>query len=542
MSHNSCKFACTLSPINYGTSRDLWLSLEKGYAPHSTSREYTLKTQLLRIEMQCDEIPNAYMNRAQEYVDTLAAIGEPVKNTYLVMLIVLGLREEYNGLKTTITSRQSPTAFSKLHALLSDHDYMLAKTNAPASSITPSFATNYVVGSPSMTEPPIIANNHVTPDLAAMDTLETYYGDDALLLATNVQTDWGGEFCNLAPFFSSLGIIHRRSCSHTSEQNRFVERRNRHVVETGLTLLAQSCVPQRFWQYAFNIVVYLINTTLFLVPMFSSSSSIQDFRSTLCIFLGYNPSHHGYRCLDISTERLYIARHVRINEARFPFDIPNTTFPPSSKTSYYSLESPYVIRTTDHPSPSSPNSPISSPSSVSQLSPTSQTSPESSTGQPSPISTTSIPTPLPSPPTTASHHSATSCKSWSKSQTTGSLQSFRRSCYRLKQDKNGAITRYKARVVAKGCQYMHAPTENHWSAVKRILRYLHSTVDHGMLLRRSSGSTIQAFTGVLWKGSPDTSLEAFLDADWAGDSDDRQPTEGIAIYLGLNLISWTAHK
>lgn len=43
------------------------------------------------------------------------------------------------------------------------------------------------------------------------------------------------------------------------------------------------------------------------------------------------------------------------------------------------------------------------------------------------------------------------------------------------------------------CQYMHAPTENHWSAIKRIVRYLHGTIKHGMLIRRSSGSTLQAF-------------------------------------------------
>ncbi|GJZ05521.1 retrovirus-related pol polyprotein from transposon TNT 1-94 [Tanacetum coccineum] len=66
--------------------------------------------------------------------------------------------------------------------------------------------------------------------------------------------------------------------------------------------------------------------------------------------------------------------------------------------------------------------------------------------------------------------------------------------------------------VNKVCQYMHAPTENHWSAVKQILHYLHGTVEHGMLIRRSSGSTLQAFTDVLWKGNPDTSLEAFSDA------------------------------
>nr|GEY78479.1 uncharacterized mitochondrial protein AtMg00810-like isoform X2 [Tanacetum cinerariifolium] len=56
--------------------------------------------------------------------------------------------------------------------------------------------------------------------------------------------------------------------------------------------------------------------------------------------------------------------------------------------------------------------------------------------------------------------------------------------------------------------------------IKWILRYLHGTIEHGMLIRRSSSSTLQAFNDVLWKGNLDTSLEAFLDVDWARDSDD----------------------
>ncbi|GKF68364.1 retrovirus-related pol polyprotein from transposon TNT 1-94, partial [Tanacetum coccineum] len=64
----------------------------------------------------------------------------------------------------------------------------------------------------------------------------------------------------------------------------------------------------------------------------------------------------------------------------------------------------------------------------------------------------------------------------------------------------------------------------------------------GMLIRRSSSFTLQAFADVLWKGNPDTSLEDFLDADWAEDSDDRLSTGGFAIYLGSNLISRTARK
>ncbi|GJU10721.1 gag/pol polyprotein [Tanacetum coccineum] len=57
-----------------------------------------------------------------------------------------------------------------------------------------------------------------------MDNSEACYGDDALHVGN--------------------GIIHLRSCPHTSEQNGFVERHNRHVVETGLTLLAQACWRQ----------------------------------------------------------------------------------------------------------------------------------------------------------------------------------------------------------------------------------------------------------------------------------------------------------
>ncbi|GJZ88797.1 retrovirus-related pol polyprotein from transposon TNT 1-94 [Tanacetum coccineum] len=119
------------------TSVESLLSLKKAYAPYSTSREYTLKTQILRIKMHGDETPDAYLNRAQEYADALAAIGEPIKDKDLVMLVVSGLREEYNGLKTTITARQSPTTFSELHALLSNHDYMLGKTRTPIAPYDP---------------------------------------------------------------------------------------------------------------------------------------------------------------------------------------------------------------------------------------------------------------------------------------------------------------------------------------------------------------------------------------------------------------------
>lgn len=49
------------------------------------------------------------------------------------------------------------------------------------------------------------------------------------------------------------------SCPHTSQQNGIAERKHRHIVETGLALLAQSSLPLYFWDEAFLTACYLIN-------------------------------------------------------------------------------------------------------------------------------------------------------------------------------------------------------------------------------------------------------------------------------------------
>lgn len=61
---------------------------------------------------------------------------------------------------------------------------------------------------------------------------------------------------------ATQGILHRVSCQHTSKQNEIVEYKHRHVVEVGLTLLAQANLPMRFWGYAFTCAVHLINRLL----------------------------------------------------------------------------------------------------------------------------------------------------------------------------------------------------------------------------------------------------------------------------------------
>jgi histone deacetylase 1/2 len=80
--------------------------------------------------------------------------------------------------------------------------------------------------------------------------------------------------------------------------------------------------------------------------------------------------------------------------------------------------------------------------------------------------------------------------------------------------------------VNKVCQYLSTPRDTHWTAVKRILRFVKHTVSHGLTLHRT----------------PHTLLSAFSDADWAGSVDDRRSTGGYAIFYGGNLIAWNARK
>ena len=59
-------------------------------------------------------------------------------------------------------------------------------------------------------------------------------------------SDWGGEFQKLHKYFNQHGIVHRIACPYTHEQNGLSERKIRHIVDIGLTLLAHSQVPYRF--------------------------------------------------------------------------------------------------------------------------------------------------------------------------------------------------------------------------------------------------------------------------------------------------------
>jgi hypothetical protein len=72
--------------------------------------------------------------------------------------------------------------------------------------------------------------------------VETYFTTKIV----SVQSDNEGEFSPLKTSLTSMGISYRLSCPHTHHQMGTVERKHKHIVETGLSLLAIASIPLTF--------------------------------------------------------------------------------------------------------------------------------------------------------------------------------------------------------------------------------------------------------------------------------------------------------
>lgn len=75
----------------------------------------------------------------------------------------------------------------------------------------------------------------------------------------NFQSNNGGEYKRLHQICATQGIKSRFSCPYTSPQNGRAERKHKHIVEMGLTLLAQASMLLRFWWDAFMTSTLIIN-------------------------------------------------------------------------------------------------------------------------------------------------------------------------------------------------------------------------------------------------------------------------------------------
>ena len=75
---------------------------------------------------------------------------------------------------------------------------------------------------------------------------------------------------------------------------------------------------------------------------------------------------------------------------------------------------------------------------------------------------------------------------------------------------------------------MANPGPEHWSGVKRVLRYIKGTLDQGLKFESSSDC--------------DINLHGYADADWAGDATTRKSTSGYMFSLAGATVSWKSKR
>ena len=78
-----------------------------------------------------------------------------------------------------------------------------------------------------------------------------------------------------------------------------------------------------------------------------------------------------------------------------------------------------------------------------------------------------------------------------------------------------------------GClaQFSSAPSEKHFIAIKRVLRYLKGTINYGIMYSQSNYK-----------------LVGYSDADFAADVDTRKSVSGYVFLLGNGAVSWSSRK
>ena len=81
-------------------------------------------------------------------------------------------------------------------------------------------------------------------------------------------------------------------------------------------------------------------------------------------------------------------------------------------------------------------------------------------------------------------------------------------------------------VAGQLCRYMETPTEQHMTAMKKVLRYIQGTKELGIFYKR---------------GSYDR-LVAYSDSDYAGDYDNRRSTSGYVCFLSGAAIAWSSKR
>ena len=181
--------------------------------------------------------------------------------------------------------------------------------------------------------------------LAYMKQLYSSMKQELQVDILRIKTDQGGEFKShqFHEYTEDKGIIHDFSAAYASEQNGFIERSNRTIVEATKSMLHSRNLPLNLWAEATNTTMFVWNRTVSkqlsdVTPfekMFHQVPDVSYFKvfgsdaylhvpkkqrtklaakSQKLVLVGYDQKGRAYRLWNSTTKRIYVGVDVIIRE------------------------------------------------------------------------------------------------------------------------------------------------------------------------------------------------------------------------------------
>ena len=369
-----------------------------------------------------------------------------------------------------------------------------------------------------------------------------------------LRSDNGGEYGSkmFDAYLKEKGIVHETTVPFNPAQNGVSERMNHTIVETALSMLSQSNMPNEFWAEAINTAVYLRNrsptTSLNAITpyeaLFNRKPDVSHLRVFGCrafvhipkeqrkkfeeksrksVFVGYPDGTKGYKLYDLKSRRFIRSRDVIFVEKEFhdfdngqslkldlqffyPIcDVPNVPDQIVEKDQIIEevqenidqaeleIEEPAVID----------NQPVGDTyedkfmREVENLRPQRQPLEQGRKFQ--------LLSDDEKPIDVQAYQMIIGCLTYATTATRPDL----------------------AAAVGILSKFMSKPGKDHWTGIKRILRYIQGTLNYGLVFSADDKSH---------------TLVGFSDADWAGDLDTRRSTSGYVFQIQGNSVSWCSKR
>lgn len=171
--------------------------------------------------------------------------------------------------------------------------------------------------------------------------IKTKFGHPVKVLHTDGGTEYlSNEFKS---YLNEEGIEHEVTAPYTPEQNGRAERDNRTIVESARSMLHKSCAPKYLWAEAVNTAIYILNRvptsqapgktpyemwcgqkpTLDHLKVFGCDAYAHvpdekrrklDTKSEKYMFVGYDKNSTNYRLFNPVTRKIIVSRNVVFNE------------------------------------------------------------------------------------------------------------------------------------------------------------------------------------------------------------------------------------